>query len=132
MSRSGANSAEVFGFVGYLTTIVAYIIYIIWAFVPSDVLRCIGVTYYPSKEWAIIVPTWLCMAVVFSYWVYESLNMKSVPSRSSMETIQDKHTKTASPRDACFPGMPGNVPPLVDIPADITSRLLFANAPAVT
>ena len=40
---------EVYGFVGWISSLVAYGIYVIWAFMPEATLHALGITYYPSK-----------------------------------------------------------------------------------
>lgn len=101
-----------------------------------------------SREWALIVPTWICIVVVYLFWVYErcdtsnliqcgessvfirmrleascSYNMMSVPSKQSWSNIADPHSKFAAEHES-FPGVQGNIPSLQDIPPHITSRRL--------
>ena len=45
--------------------------YLVWAYTPTSVLAAHGITYYPSKQWAVALPAWVCVTVVFVYWVYE-------------------------------------------------------------
>lgn len=47
------------------------VLYVFWAFTPGSVLEWHGITYYPSKYWAVAIPTWICVTVVAVYWVYE-------------------------------------------------------------
>eukprot|EP00892_Ulva_mutabilis_P010784 jgi/Ulvmu1/8078/UM004_0315.1 len=124
---SRASTAEVYGFVGYLTSFVAYGIYVFWLFTDDKTLEYLGITYYPSKEWGVIVPTWLCVGVVFLFWVYESYNMMSVPSRDSWTTIIDDSSSFAA-RDHCFPGVNQTIPPLNDIPPHVWSQQLHGRA----
>lgn len=49
---------------------IAAVIYMLWAYIPASVLEAHGVTYYPSKHWAVAVPAWVCVTVVFVYWLY--------------------------------------------------------------
>lgn len=44
-----ATSVEVYGFAGQLATGLCGILFVVWAFVPDDVLLSYGITYYPSK-----------------------------------------------------------------------------------
>lgn len=46
------------------------VLFILWAFTPEDILHRHGITYYPSKYWAIAVPTWLCVTIIALYWMY--------------------------------------------------------------
>mmetsp|Transcript_29876 Transcript_29876/g.41334 ORF Transcript_29876/g.41334 Transcript_29876/m.41334 type:complete len:176 (-) Transcript_29876:2-529(-) len=117
---SGANSAEAYGFVGWISSAIAYVIYIVWAFVPEAYLHQVGVTYYPSKFWAVALPAHLCVTVIFVFWIYESLNMMSAHPPTSLSTIRDKHTRPPPPRrfDDC-------VPSIYDIPIHEVSKTLY-------
>jgi len=52
--------------------------------------------------------------------------MMSVPSRSSLSTIQDARSKFREP-DSYFPGVPGCIPDLIDIPAPVMCELLYGS-----
>ena len=47
------------------------VLFMLWAYTPEAVLEAHGVTYYPSKYWAVALPAWACVSVVFVYWLYE-------------------------------------------------------------
>ncbi len=47
------------------------VLYILWAYIPNSVLESYGIYYYPSKYWAVALPTWVCVTVVAVYWAYE-------------------------------------------------------------
>ena len=42
-----------------------YVVYLVWAYTPEDVLVRLGVTYYPDKYWALAVPCWICVLVLY-------------------------------------------------------------------
>jgi hypothetical protein len=94
------SSVEVFGFLYWISSAVAFgeliisshacslnhiyaqinheksffndaVLYVLWAFTPSSVLEWHGITYYPSKYWAVAIPTWVCVTVIALYWIYE-------------------------------------------------------------
>lgn len=47
------------------------VLYILWAYTPESLLHAHGVTYYPSRYWAVALPAWICVTVVFAFWLYE-------------------------------------------------------------
>ena len=51
--------------------------YLVWAYTPAAVLAAHGITYYPSKHWAVAIPSWVCVTVVFAYWVYERCELQT-------------------------------------------------------
>lgn len=100
----GASSVEVYGFVGWVTTSVGFVLYLLWAFMPEAYLHAAGITYYPDKHWALTgadwngghllrscipVPVLLSLAVVYVLSSYELLNMMIVQSPQDRSTIED-------------------------------------------
>eukprot|EP00878_Enallax_costatus_P005795 GHUV01006076.1.p1 GENE.GHUV01006076.1~~GHUV01006076.1.p1 ORF type:complete len:167 (+),score=48.18 GHUV01006076.1:159-659(+) len=126
-AKKGASSVEVYGFAGWILSAVAFALYCLWAFVPEPVLHSIGITYYPTKEWALIIPTLIIFSVLFVYWVYESLNMMSVAEPTALTTIHDARSKWIT--DIGIPSAAGsthrNIPPLVHMPAPLVSQVLY-------
>lgn len=45
--------------------------YLAWALIPDRYLDAMGVTYRPSKYWAVAVPTWACVALFVAASAYE-------------------------------------------------------------
>lgn len=63
---AGPKPSEVYGFVGSITTVTATAVYLVWAYTPEPYLRSLGITYYPSKYWALAVPSFVMVAVALS------------------------------------------------------------------
>ena len=40
------------------------VLFLLWAYLPESVLHAHGITYYPSKYWAVALPAWACVTVV--------------------------------------------------------------------
>ena len=55
----------------HLAALPPAVLFMLWAYTPEAVLEAHGVTYYPSKYWAVALPAWACVSVVFVYWLYE-------------------------------------------------------------
>jgi phosphatidylinositol glycan class P protein len=119
-----ATSREVYGFVGYVSTALAFSLYLCWALTPEATLRSLGVTYYPSKWWALAPQAWLCVTLSLASLSYEALNLlfACVP-RASLSTITD-----AAARSVRAPAERRGTPPPCDLPLSRVSRLLFADA----
>eukprot|EP00388_Colpodella_angusta_P008085 GDKJ01022353.1.p1 GENE.GDKJ01022353.1~~GDKJ01022353.1.p1 ORF type:complete len:128 (-),score=4.39 GDKJ01022353.1:27-410(-) len=58
-------STETYGFISWLVSFVAYGLYMIWVFVPDDVLESFGVHYHPSKFWALSLTMYFPISVLF-------------------------------------------------------------------
>ncbi|OAY75196.1 Phosphatidylinositol N-acetylglucosaminyltransferase subunit P [Ananas comosus] len=48
-AEHGPKPSEVYGFVGSITTVIATVIFLVWAYIPERWLHSLGITYYPSK-----------------------------------------------------------------------------------
>lgn len=91
--QHGPKPAEVYGFVGSITTIVATAMFFIWAYVPEHWLHSIGIFYYPSRYWAIAVPTYCMVIIVLGLAFYIGLNFLATPSPTSLNVIFDEHSR---------------------------------------
>ncbi|PNW89035.1 hypothetical protein CHLRE_01g055424v5 [Chlamydomonas reinhardtii] len=122
-----AGDVEVRGFALMLAVRVAYLAFLLWLFIPEAYLQELGITYYPSKYWAVAGPAWLTLAIVWGYWVYEGLNMTRVPPLSDSRNLADARCKSAERVGLRGYTQPTThaVPPLCHIPPDIVSRHLF-------
>ncbi|KAA8896790.1 PIG-P-domain-containing protein [Sphaerosporella brunnea] len=58
---------EYYGFTLYVIANAAFILYIVWAFLPSGALEAVGVSYYPSRWWALVIPSYLVVAVCYVF-----------------------------------------------------------------
>jgi phosphatidylinositol glycan class P protein len=122
----GANKAEIYGFIVWVLTIMFYgkrysAIYILWAFVPDHILKSVGITYYPSKYWAVAIPCYFCMFVLTVQFIYQGLNMLFAKPPTSYCTLEDKHTRKL-PAD--FKETAG-IPEISDIPINVVNRVLY-------
>jgi phosphatidylinositol glycan class P protein len=90
-----SESQSVYAFVGYIVTILGYVIFWLWALVPDAVLKDIGITYYPSRYYAIALPAYFMVLYVLSGCVYMAINMIKTHPNDSIYTILDEHSKRA-------------------------------------
>mmetsp|Transcript_17602 Transcript_17602/g.25704 ORF Transcript_17602/g.25704 Transcript_17602/m.25704 type:complete len:189 (-) Transcript_17602:138-704(-) len=86
-------TAGVYGFVGLLLTVSAYVIYLVWSYVPEKYLNTVGITYYPSKYWAIAVPIYVIVCAFTVGFVYMAMNFLSTAPPNSYCTITDSHAR---------------------------------------
>lgn len=111
---------------GWITSSVAYVLYMLWAYTPSSMLEAHGVAYYPSKYWAVALPAWACVTVVFVFWLYESLCMAAVPPPGAASSLRDSSTKRKEDVGvpSYFSAAAASIPPLMDIPQELVSMVL--------
>ena len=67
---------EYYGFVLYLTSSLAFLMYILWSYLPSPFLHALGITYYPDRWWSLAIPAWIVMLLVYIYVALLSYNVE--------------------------------------------------------
>lgn len=58
---------EYYGFVLYLASSLAFLMYILWSYLPSPFLHALGITYYPNRWWSLAIPAWIVMVLIYIY-----------------------------------------------------------------
>jgi len=122
------NITEIYGFAIFSFTIVSYIIFILWTFIPEETLIYMGVTYYPGKYWAIALPSFLIFCGILGLLTYVSVNLIITPALDSFSTFTDNFAR--KPRDPSQRGnldTKGKVPPVSDLPLSVVNRLFFSS-----
>jgi len=84
-----SSPVEVYGFVGWVTSLLGFVLYLFWALTPNEILESVGILYYPDKHWALTIPLLLSMAVVYVFTGYEFLNMMMVQTPEELTTVKD-------------------------------------------
>ncbi|CAN0910331.1 Phosphatidylinositol N-acetylglucosaminyltransferase subunit P [Linum grandiflorum] len=128
-SVSGPKPSEVYGFVGIITTVVATVIFLAWAYVPESWLHSIGIYYYPNRYWALAMPTYGMVTVALGLTFYIGLNFISTPSPTSLSMVFDEFTREAD-EDArlALPHQQQAIKPISDIPVYIVNNLMFTDS----
>ena len=99
MGLNPERQRALYGFVAWIATHICYALFVLWAYIPEERLRQIGVTYYPAKYWALALPCYVLVtlsAIQVLYWTY---NMMHLPPLESMSTIVDEYSKQPNERD---------------------------------
>lgn len=93
---SGPKPSEVYGFVGSITVVIATAVYLAWAYTPEPALRSLGITYYPTKYWALAVPSLAMVAVALSLLAYLGSNFVATPPPTSFTTIFGQYAPSSA------------------------------------
>jgi len=122
----GAKAAEVYGIVGYLLSSVAFILWLLWAYTPDWVLQALSITYYPERYWAVALPGYFFLLVLYLIILYNGWNIANTNPFESYYTIRD----TIEPPPVEKKGSedwqtPLSIPPAEDIPISLVSKVLF-------
>lgn len=87
---------EYYGFVLYLASSLAFLIYLLWSYLPSPFLHQLGIYYYPNRWWSLAIPSFLVMTLVYIYIALASYNTGylTLPMQS-IENIVDEAANIA-------------------------------------
>ncbi|KAI2640921.1 PIG-P-domain-containing protein [Xylaria nigripes] len=88
---------EYYGFVVYLFSSFTFLIYLLWAYLPSPFLHALGIYYYPNRWWALAIPSFISMLLVYIYLALALYNTEVLTlPLASIETIVDEAAKMAT------------------------------------
>ncbi|KAI5865905.1 PIG-P-domain-containing protein [Durotheca rogersii] len=88
---------EYYGFVLYLFSSLTFLIYLLWSYLPSPFLHALGIYYYPNRWWALAIPSFLVMLIVYIYVALAAYNTEILTlPMTSLETIVDEAAQVAT------------------------------------
>ncbi|ETV70731.1 hypothetical protein, variant [Aphanomyces astaci] len=122
--RITAMQMEIYGFAGWIASIAIFVCYLLWAYVPDAILASYGITYYPSRYWALAVPAMLVMTLMALVVFYIAINWISTAPLDSYNTIRDQYTVTLTKEELDIQRN-ANTPAIADIPLTSVNRMLF-------
>lgn len=67
VSTNVTPQAEYKGFASYVISCIFLFIWICWSFLPDRVLNKMGVYYYPSRWWALAIPSYVIVLMMYMY-----------------------------------------------------------------
>ncbi|KAK0445223.1 PIG-P-domain-containing protein [Armillaria borealis] len=77
------RAPEFYGFVAWTSTSLLFVVYLLWAILPDEYIEWLGITWYPSREWAVLLPAYSRVVVfLLAYFVYFALAIHGAPSLS--------------------------------------------------
>ncbi|OCF76530.1 phosphatidylinositol glycan, class P [Kwoniella mangroviensis CBS 8886] len=82
------NSVDVYSSIAILGTYLLFALYLFWAFSPGD---SSWTSWLPDRQWSIVVPCWLMMVVLLTYWSYAALTIYRTPDWNSINCITDPY-----------------------------------------
>ncbi|KAI9800477.1 MAG: hypothetical protein M1833_003363 [Piccolia ochrophora] len=89
---------EYYGFVLYLLSSLAFLIYLLWSYLPMPFLHQLGIYYYPNRWWSLAIPSFLVMLIVYIYVALASYNTGYLTlPMNSVENLVDDTSKIAVP-----------------------------------
>lgn len=84
-------SRAVYGFILALSCKIMFFIYLMWALIPENWFRSIGITCLPHRYWVIAIPIFLLtLLALFAFIIYPSLGLMMTPDWNELKTIKDR------------------------------------------
>ncbi|EZF34652.1 hypothetical protein H101_01807 [Trichophyton interdigitale H6] len=82
---------EYYGFVLYLASSLAFLMYLLWSFLPSPFLHNLGIHYYPNRWWSLAIPSFLVMTIIYIYVALAAYNTGylTLPMNSIENLVDD-------------------------------------------
>lgn len=117
---SPTESRANYGFALYLASKTAFVVYLAWAFIPSQWLSAIGLTYLPQKYWAIAIPIWVCCVIMVIILLYPAINMLLVPPMNDPRILTDSFA-----RPPISEIRPGGIPTVSDLDLSEVCKKLY-------
>ena len=129
--RSAATaSVALYGFVAWIGTHIAFVLFVLWAYLPERVLHRLGVLYYPSQYWALALPCHLMVSVAALYAAYWIYNLSRLPPLDDFANVIDEFSNAPDERDLAARGQQERIPPIYDLPITHVNAVLFPRRPA--
>ena len=114
-----------YSFVAWLITIFAYACFLAWSFLPQNILHAIGITYYPSRYYAVALPAYLLVLYFLCSVAYVGLNLTNTLDPDDLGTIRDKgNTTRAASQYYVKCGVKEGIPDFGDIDPVIVSSII--------
>ncbi|KAF7980542.1 hypothetical protein HWV62_37683 [Athelia sp. TMB] len=127
-----SRAPEFYGFVAWTSTYILFVLYLLWAILPDEYIVWLGVDWYPSREWALLIPAYSVVVCFLTYFTYFALAIAATPSFSDMSTITDSRAhfpSTFDPNPYVAQGHPDAIPELYDIPIGMVNRVAYGPLP---
>lgn len=85
--RQRSSSSEYYGFALFILATVLWIVWVMWALTPDSILQMIGIVWYPSRDWAFLLPAWSLVIVLTIYAVFIGINMYNTPDLDDIRNV---------------------------------------------
>ncbi|KAI0701401.1 PIG-P-domain-containing protein [Cytidiella melzeri] len=132
-TEARSRAPEFYGFVAWSSTYLLFAFFLLWSLLPDAYLIWLGVSWYPSREWALLLPAYSVVVVLLTYCAYLALAMYNTPSFSDVSTVTDSKAHLPDVDLTTNPYLkharPDAVPAMYDIPIGLVNRVVYSTYP---
>lgn len=91
VSTNVTSQAEYKGFASFVISGIFLLIWLGWSLIPTKILNDLGIYYFPSRWWALAIPAWILMAMVYTYIALALYNIEvaTVPLNDLRTLVDD-------------------------------------------
>ncbi|KAH9833198.1 PIG-P [Rhodofomes roseus] len=129
-TESRSRAPEFYGFVAWTSTYLLFCLYLLWALLPDEYIICLGISWFPNREWAILLPAYSMVLVLLTYFTYFALALSGTPPFSDISTITDSraHLPPGGGENPYFAhARPNSVSQMYDIPIGMVNRVIYGS-----
>ena len=115
------NNVEVYAFIFWIASSVSAIVWLLWAFLPDSFIKdYLGLTYIPSKWWAVALPTYFLVVVFVANFIYIGMTLMKTQRLDSKYLISDESTPV-------YPDtvLGHDIPDAHDLPLHLVNKLMY-------
>ena len=99
-SAPASPHLSLYGFVAWLGVHVALLLFVLWVYLPESALHAAGVTWYPGRHWALLLPCHALVTIAAAPVLYFAYNMARLPRLDDPSTLVDEFSRPA-PSGGC-------------------------------
>lgn len=78
-----------YSFVAWISTFMVYLCFLCWALLSDYMLQYLGITYYPSRYYAVALPAYFIVVYVLAAVCYIGWNMMNTLDPEDLGTVYD-------------------------------------------
>ncbi|KAG0673515.1 hypothetical protein C6P40_003411 [Pichia californica] len=133
VSTTVTPQAEYKGFASYVISCIFLFVWICWSFLPDRVLNQLGVYYYPSRWWALAIPSYVLVVMMYMYIAIAlyDIELLTLPLNDNRNIVDDSgivvtQLKNFKPSDMdryLSNGTSG----VWDLPISVVNHILYSN-----
>lgn len=114
-------NSDLLGFIIWTFTYIGTGCFLVWIFTPSHILHDFGITYYPNHWWALALPSFLVLLLLFILFGYDAYNKMKTEPATAFSTITDSFARDPPSKSL---GQRQVLPPISDVPLTSVNEAL--------